>query len=104
MFSKLRNLFQSTVSVRLTAWYSGFFVLSLLTVFCFVYFTLSSSLRKNDVELLRAKLKEFADEYTEGGLDEIRKVSNDKLVHTFFVRVADARNYTALSSTPHDAE
>ncbi|MEA3186409.1 MAG: hypothetical protein QOD99_239, partial [Chthoniobacter sp.] len=101
---KQRELFRRTVSLRLTAWYCGFFVLSLLTLFCVVYFTLATNLQKKDFELIRAKLREFSGEYKENGLAELRKASAEQLGRGFFVRAADARNQTLLISNSEEFE
>lgn len=102
MFSKARDRLRRAVSVRLTAWYCGFFVLSLLALFCIVYLALDSALRKSDQELIREKLKEMASEYKEQGIGEVRKTSAEKRFGGFLVRVADARNRTLFVSAPEE--
>jgi signal transduction histidine kinase len=104
MFSKLREHFRRSVSSRLIAWYCTFFVLSLAALFLLVYFSLSSTLEKKDRELIRSKLKEFAGEYKENGLTELRKRSAEKRSTTFFVRLADAKNRTIFLNTPEEED
>src|SRR5438067_4475649 len=102
MFSKLREHLRRAVSLRLAAWYCSFFVLSLLTLFLLVYFSLASTLRKKDQELIRSKLKELAGEYKEGGIAELRKLSIEKRAAGFFVRVADAKSRTVYLNSPDE--
>jgi len=102
MFLKARNRLRRAVSVRLTAWYCGFFALSLLALFFVVYLALESALRKSDHEIIRAKLKEMASEYRDEGLAEVRKTSTEKRFDGFLVRVADAKNQTVFVSNPDE--
>src|SRR5438067_12576183 len=102
MFSKLREHLRRAVSLRLAAWYCSFFVLSLLTLFLLVYFSLASTLRKKDQEVIRSKLKELAGEYKDGGIAELRKFSAEKRATGFFVRVADANGHTIFLNVPDD--
>lgn len=101
MCSKARERLRRAFSVRLTAWYCGFFVLSLLALFFLMNFALGSALRKADAEMLHAKLKEVAGEYKEG-LPEVRKLSGEKRLAGFLVRVADASNRTLFMSGPDE--
>ncbi len=100
MLSGLRDLLRRTVSARLTAWYCGFFVLSALTLFYLVDFSLESTLRKSDRAIIHAKLKELAGEYHEDGIRELRKVILEKHGNGFFVRVADGTNHTLFAAAP----
>lgn len=89
------------VSVRLTAWYSGLFGLSLLVLFGFVYWTLDATLRKANAELLHSKVKEFADTYKDAGIQEIQKDASQKRSDEFLIRVSDAQNHTLFASLPY---
>jgi hypothetical protein len=75
MYLKPLNRLRKTLGFRLTAWYSGLFILSTLALFSTAYLLLSSSLQRRDRAALRLKLKEYAAEYQRGGLEATQRKS-----------------------------
>ncbi len=104
MFLKPLNRVRKTLGFRLTAWYSGLFILSTLVLFATAYVLLSSSLERRDREALQLKLKEYAAEYQRGGMEATeRKITfeNGQAGKAlFFVRVAGPDNKTLFVNTP----
>src|SRR5215510_14336324 len=104
MFLKSLNRIRKTLGFRLTAWYSGLFILSTLALFGTAYILLSSSLQRRDREAIQLKLKEYAAEYQRGGMEATeRKLAfersqADKAL--FFVRVAGPNNKTLFFNIP----
>lgn len=104
MFLKPLSRVRKTLSFRLTAWYSGLFILSTLALFATAYVLLSSSLERRDREALQLKLKEYAAEYQRGGMEATeRKITFENSQAgkaLFFVRVAGPDNKTLFVNTP----
>ena len=105
MFLKpIKNL-QKTIGGKLTFWYSSVFIVSVLFLFCFAYFLLSSSLKKQDREEIQIKLKELTTFYQTGGIPAVeREVTIEKRfekeIH-LFIRVAEKKNKTVLLIPPY---
>ena len=104
MFLKSLNRIRKTIGFRLTFWYSAIFILSVLVLFIFAYFYLSSSIRKYERENIRMELKECAAQYQKGGLDALQKeVDFEKHVtgsNPFFIRLAGPGNNTVFLNIP----
>ena len=73
MYLKPLKRIQKTLGFRLTAWYSGVFILSTLALFGTAYVLLSSSLQRRDKEAIQLKLQEYAAEYQRGGWRQPRE-------------------------------
>jgi signal transduction histidine kinase len=80
------------------------FILSSLIIFAFAYFRISSSLESNDRAVVELKLKDYAEEYDEGNIEEIRKaIDSDAAtgaLRGFLVRVAGPQNETLFVRNP----
>jgi len=104
MYLKPLNRLRKTLGFRLTAWYSGLFILSTLALFSTAYLLLSSSLQRRDRAALRLKLKEYAAEYQRGGLEATQRKSafeNSQAGKAlYFVRVAGPDNSTLFFTLP----
>jgi heavy metal sensor kinase len=104
MFSKLRRDLKSKVALRLTAWYSLAFVLSMIFLFGFSYFLLASSLNKEDQESVQIRLKELSRVYQTGGIATLEKeLTIEKSWHRkdpFLIRLASRENKTLVAAAP----
>ncbi len=93
-----------TFRFRLAVSFSVAFILSSLIIFGFAYFRISSSLESNDRTVVQLRLKDYAEEYDEGNIEEIRKaIDSDAAsgaLRGFFVRVAGPENETLFIRSP----
>src|SRR5262245_29786323 len=93
-----------TIGFRLTFWYSGVFVLSVLILFALSYAMLWSSLRHTDQENITQELHELAALYQDSGEAGVRweLELQQRLhgTHAFFVRLADAHQHTRVLTIP----
>src|SRR5579863_9075544 len=96
--------FHRTFRFRLAVSISVAFIISSLIIFGFAYYRISSSLQANDRTIIQLKLKDYAEEYEEGNIEEIRKAidsdSASGALRGFFVRVAGPKNETLFLRTP----
>ena len=102
MFLKNVTDFFKTVTFRLTLWYSILFGISSLIVFIFIYFFLSSRLKKQtDLELL-SKAREFQALYREQGLNALRsefqRESNSRGIKRVFFSLITPKGKILISS------
>jgi signal transduction histidine kinase len=104
MFLKPLKCMWNTLGLRLTAWYSGLFILSTMCLFGTAYVLLSSSIQQRDREAILLKLEEYAAAYH---VDGIRAVETGLALKTsrhggtfFVVRVAGPSNRTILLHIP----
>jgi signal transduction histidine kinase len=104
MYLSLLNRVRQRISVRLTLWFSVIFCLSSLVILITAYFSLSSSLRHKDQEIIQATLKEYQAQYKAGGLIALRNaIKFEKYAgkpNIYFVRVAGPRNQTLFLNLP----
>jgi len=105
MYLKHLLKIRKTVGFRLTAWYSGIFILSSLLLFVMAYFFLSSALRRQDRRTILLELGELSAGYRTGGISSPEKeLKVEKKIHKknpFFVRVAGAKNNTLNIFLPY---
>ncbi|MGA1979716.1 MAG: HAMP domain-containing sensor histidine kinase [Sedimentisphaerales bacterium] len=73
MFSKRGNNILSTVTFRLTLWYSILLAVLSLSVFIFVYIWMAISLQHNLDKVLLDDAKEFRSIYERDGIDSLKK-------------------------------
>jgi signal transduction histidine kinase len=104
MSSKRLSRIRKTIGFQLTAWYSAFFILSVVVLFGLAYLLLASSLRYNDREGIHLKLTELVAQYAAGGLDGVKRVlAVQGRLHSakpFFIRVAGAQQNTLFLQVP----
>jgi signal transduction histidine kinase len=104
MSLKFPKGFYRTFRFRLAVSFSVAFILSSLIIFGFAYYRISSSLLSNDRTVIELRLKDYAEEYEEGDILELRKaIDSDAAsgaLHGFFVRVAGPKNETLFLRTP----
>ncbi len=93
-----------TLSVRLTLWYSGLFLLSTVLLFGATELLLSRSLQRRDREEIQAALIEYQSEYQREGMagieQEVAEKYNQAGNPLFLVRVATAANTTLFLHSP----
>jgi signal transduction histidine kinase len=100
---ELLNRARKKLGVRLTLWYSTFFILSSVILFIVSYVFLSTYIQENreDVEL---KLKEYLSLGQEGGIPAVQKEIADGPEASpnthFFVRILDSEHKIVFSSNP----
>lgn len=100
----IKNLMK-TFGFRLTLWYSGIFILSAFILFGMAYFALSSSLKRQDQQAIRVKLKELSVLYQTGGMASLeREVTIEQKYeqkNPFFIRLAARTNRTLFLKIPY---
>jgi len=102
-FASLDRL-RRTIGFRLTLWYSGVFMLSVLILFALSYALLWSSLRQTDRENITQELYELAALYHDSGEAGVsRELELQQRLHStqaFFVRLADPYQHTHVLIIP----
>ncbi len=104
MSSKLRRRTWRTIGARLTAWYSGIFIVSSLVLFGLVYLLITSSLEQRDRDSIQKRLQQLATLHNKQGLEGVhRYLELEEHLHGpgyFFARVAGSDNTTLLMTNP----
>jgi heavy metal sensor kinase len=105
MFLGTLKRITKTVGFRLTLWYFAILISSSLFLFGLTYFLLSSSLKKQDENVIQSKLEELSRLYRAEGMDALKKeVAVQKKFEkkpSFFVRLAGPENRTQLLILPY---
>jgi signal transduction histidine kinase len=98
-------LFRS-IGVRLGVWYTLVFSLSTAALFGLAYYLLVQAVGRKDLEVLEAKIKEYAATYTAGGLPALQAVvyREDERgpQRSLFVRLVNRRNDITFAKVPED--
>jgi signal transduction histidine kinase len=101
--SRLRRL-RGRLSFQLTAWYSAFFILSVLVLFGLAYLLLASSLRQRDREAIHLKLGELVTQYQAEGAAglraDLRARAGLPRAKPFFLRLASPTGTTLFLEVP----
>ncbi len=104
MSLKSLKQWSKTIGFRLAVWYSTIFILSSVSLFILAYFFLSSSIQQKDRQIIQSTLKEYGDEYQEGGINALtNKVTSDKHSgkrNSFFIRVIGRSGNTLFLNLP----
>ncbi len=104
MCLKLPEKMIKRINVRLALLFSFLFTVSFLFLFGITYFLLSTSLKREDHNVLRLKLLSLGAEYRIGGFErllreiQLEKVFGERAIS--MVRVADRKNNTLYLLTP----
>ncbi|NVM25329.1 MAG: HAMP domain-containing histidine kinase [Desulfobacterales bacterium] len=105
MYLKHLLKIRKTVGFRLTAWYSGIFILSSLLLFVMGYFFLSSALRRQDRKTTVLELGKLSAKYKRGGMSSLEKeLKIEKKIrkkNPLFIRIAGAKNNTLSIFLPY---
>jgi signal transduction histidine kinase len=100
MFSKALEHFRRTVSIRLSAWYAGVFVASLLLLYGAIHLSLIEVLTRNEHTTLNTFTEDFKTRYAASGVRGVKGLSSDRRSHIFLVRLASATGKTVLFAAP----
>jgi signal transduction histidine kinase len=98
MFLSNLKTYKNTIGVKLTLWYSCFFILTVSFLFVLAYYLLSQALRHDDHVAIKSHLKEVVTEYASGGLSQVKRellISKEyRKKSPFFFRFASPHNNT----------
>ena len=104
MSLNLLDRIRRNFSLRLTFWYAAVSLLAYIILFALAYYSLSSSLEKEDRQALLSKFKEYGSAYQKGELTDLETLINSERDFgkpiLFFVRVASPDNSTLFLSLP----
>jgi signal transduction histidine kinase len=107
MSSKPVDAAAGSFSLRLSLWYSAFFIVAASLLFVLAYAVLASTLRQKDSEVVHARLEEYRAWYEGGGLAGL----SERFFHTrsmdknaFVVRVVGPFNNAVFVSAPEGAQ
>jgi len=93
-----------TFSLRLAFWFTAVSLLAYIILFALAYYSLSSSLEKEDRNAILIKFKEYANAYQAGELTDMETLINSERDSgkpgLFFLRVASPDNGTLFLSLP----
>ena len=105
MYLKHLLKIRKTVGFKLTAWYSGIFILSSLLLFVMGYFFLSSALHRQDRKTILLELRGLSAKYKAGGMSSLEKeLKIEKKIrkkNPLFVRIAGTDNNTLNIFLPY---
>ena len=101
MSSNPLERFRRTVSIRLSAWYAGIFIASLLLLYVAIHLSLVAVLTRNEHTTLNDFVQDFHGRYSASGVSAVQRFSSDKRSHIFLVRLADSSSKT-ISFAPPD--
>jgi signal transduction histidine kinase len=98
-------LFRS-VGLRLGVWYTLVFSVSTVALFSLAYYLLIQAVGRKDLEILEARIKEYAAVYAAGGLPALQNVvyrqDESGSQRPFFVRLVNRRNDVTFAKVPED--
>ncbi len=77
------------IGFKIAIAYSLLFIISSLALFASVYLLFSHSIERKDRDLMQAKLKEYHEAYTHGGITAVAKTSNDPDNTHYLIRIVD---------------
>lgn len=104
MSLNLHNSVRKNFSLRLTVWYTAVSILAYMLLFAIAYYSILSSLKKEDQRVVLSKYKEYVGEYLRDGVSGIEMSINaerdDEKPINLFVRIASENNYTLFLSLP----
>lgn len=95
-----------SVGVRLSLWYTLVFFLSTVALFALAYYLLAQAVGRKDLEVLDAKIREYAATYAAGGLSALQAVvyrdGDQGPGQSLFVRLVNRRNDVTFAKAPED--
>jgi signal transduction histidine kinase len=106
MSSNLFERLRRNVGLRLSLWYAGLFTLSSGALFGLVYYLFAAAVQGKEVEILQARLKEYAAIYATGGTRTLERwlksASEPKDAPPLFVRLVGPFNNLVFDRVPPD--
>lgn len=103
MSSDRDRRFGLSFSLGMSLWYALFLTGSSLLLFFTTYYLLKADIRKQEHDLIDARVREYYAWYEAGGLESLRECVEEQRkdrLDPFFIRVADAENKPLLISIP----
>ncbi|HOS60638.1 MAG TPA: HAMP domain-containing protein, partial [Syntrophorhabdaceae bacterium] len=104
MSLNLYNRIRKNFSIRLTLWYLAVLIIAYALLFTIAYYSLFSSLKREDEKIILLKFKEYSAEYEKDEITGVEKRINaerdGEKPMPFFVRIADKDNRTLSLSLP----
>ncbi|MCL4176234.1 MAG: HAMP domain-containing histidine kinase [Verrucomicrobia bacterium] len=105
MATPFQNVLRS-ISLRLSLWYALVFSLSTAALFGLAYYLLVQAVGRKDLEVLEAKMQEYAATYAAGGLPALQAVvyreDQQGPQRSLFVRLVNRRNDVTFAKVPED--
>jgi signal transduction histidine kinase len=98
MFLKPLRRLRRTVSIRLSAWYVGIFVGSLLLLYGAIHVSLITVLTRNELTTLNTFVGDAKARYARNGVRGVQGLSNDKRSHVYLVRIVAPHGKTVFFS------
>ncbi len=93
-----------TIGFKVSAWYSGIFVLSSLLLFLIAYYFLSATVKSQDHEEILLEQREISSLYELGGFNAVGRFvtehSTSRRTKPLFIRIADNANKTRHIFSP----
>ena len=106
MFSSTIKSLGRTTAFRLTLLYAVLFIFSVSLLFAIAYFLLSSSLERNDHQVIENKINEYVlmenNNGIEGLLQELRLENSHNQLIGFLVRIANPDYRTVFATMPRE--
>jgi len=106
MFSSQLERLRRNIGLRLSLWYAGLFTLSSGALFGLVYYLFAAAVQGKDMEIIQARLKEYAAIYASGGtrsLDRwLKSAGEAKDAPPLFVRLVGPFNNLLFDRVPPD--
>src|SRR5215204_5040334 len=99
MFLERLKSFRRRLSIRLTLWHSGLFMVSAVALLALTYVLLRNRANATEHYVLESRLNQYASEYNRAGLAGVQHLATlrrGRAQQAFFVRVADSRNQTVF--------
>jgi signal transduction histidine kinase len=100
------NTILASISVRLGLWYTFVFSISTVALFALAYYLLAQAVGRKDLEVLEAKIREYAATYAAGGLSALQTVVYQEHEYdprkSLFVRLVNRRNDVTFAKVPED--
>jgi len=104
MSLNLYNRIRKNFNIRLTLWYLAVLIIAYALLFTIAYYSLFSSLKREDEKIILLKFKEYSAEYEKDEITGVEKRINaerdGEKPMPFFVRIADKDNRTLSLSLP----
>lgn len=108
MFSSLLKKVKRNFSLRMTLWHTIVSLIVYFIIFNIAYYSLLSSVKKEDEKIIVSKFNKYREYYDESGLQglqsQISIERNTEKPVMLFVRIADKNNHTLLLSLPDQWE
>lgn len=104
MSSSRLERWRRSVGLRLSLWYTGLFTLSGAALFTLVYVLFATAVREKEIEIIQARLKEYAAIYTSSGIRALeawlRSAGEAGDAPPLFVRLIGPRNNLMFDRVP----